>query len=178
MLEFEVYPGTKDPQNENFKPEQGFHSQNKWQLWPSAGMGSRCQLLGWVRFFLLHTVRVCALYKEPRTVFLGWELGCSMINENIVSLLFGPQTKGERTQHMCFSCAQNSPEVTDCLQAKVGMPCLAFQRLSAWTLTSDLNVFSSQNSVLQPHPMGSAHFSSCSNSTPLVRNLPHYSQQS
>lgn len=82
--------------------------------------------LGWVRFFLLHSPGSVLFTKSREQLFLGWELGCSMINENIVSLLFGPQTKGGKRQHMCFSCAQNSPEVTDCLQAKVGMPCLAF----------------------------------------------------
>jgi len=70
--------------------------------------------LGWVRFFLLHSPGSVLFTKNREQLFLGWELGCSMINENLVSLLFGPLTKGGKRQHMCLSCAQNSPEVTHC----------------------------------------------------------------
>lgn len=76
---------------------------------------------------LLHSPGSVLFTKSREQLFLGWKLGCSMINENLISLLFGPQAKRRKRQHMCLSCVQNSLKVTHCLQAKVGTPWLAFK---------------------------------------------------
>lgn len=76
---------------------------------------------------LLHSPGSVLFTKSREQLFLGWKLGCSMINENLISLLFGPQAKRRKRQHMCLSCVQNSLKVTHCLQAKVRTPWLAFK---------------------------------------------------
>ena len=61
---------------------------------------------------------------------------------------------------MCLSCAQNSPEVTHCRQAKVGMPWLAFNAFLLGPYQQSQHFVISELCP-QPHPMGSAHFFSC-----------------
>lgn len=55
-----------------------------------------------------------------------------MINENRISLLFGPQAKRGKRRCLCLSSAQNSPEVSRCLQTKVGKCWLALKTFLVW----------------------------------------------
>lgn len=131
--------------------------------------------LGWVRLSTPQS-RVCVLQRAEKNCFWAGSLS-PMINENIVSLLFGPQTKDKRGNTCALSKVKISRGCSIAYRPRVGMPCSVPESAFLLDPTSDLTSFLICVPCPQPHPMGLAHFSSLQ-LCPLVRNTPHYSQQS
>lgn len=107
-------------------------------------MGSDANSLGWVRFFLLPSPGSVLFTKSGEQLFLGWELGCSMIHEN---LCLDPKLKEERGN----ICASPVPKILQRLPTadRPRLECLGWHSmLFCLDLTSNLNILSSQNSVL------------------------------
>lgn len=99
---------------------------------------------------MLHSHRSVLFTKSCRQLFLDRALGCSMINENLISLCLDPKLKEERGNRCASPEHQNSPEISQCLRARVRMPWLAFKALLVWPQTT-ISMFSDFKPLYQPN---------------------------